>query len=67
MTKEQAKQIFGGTDRKMADAIGVTRSAVTQWPEVLTQEQEDRVIGAAVRLRLWPQVSDAQASDAAPC
>jgi UTP--glucose-1-phosphate uridylyltransferase len=57
MTKHEAKALFGGTDAKLADALGLTRSAVTQWRDPLTQEQVDRVTGAAVRMGLWPRRS----------
>ena len=50
MRKSQAKQVFGGTLAEMADALGVTASAISQWPEELSLEQTDRVTGAAVRL-----------------
>ena len=53
MTKSDAIRIFGSTVTEMAAAIGVTRSAVSQWPEQLTQPQIDRVVGAAVRLGKW--------------
>jgi len=53
MTKTAAIGMFGATVTEMARALGVTRSAISQWPEVLRQEQVDRVIGAAVRLGLW--------------
>lgn len=49
MKKDEAIAIFGST-RAMADALGVTRQAIYQWPDVLPQDQEDRVTGAAVRL-----------------
>jgi hypothetical protein len=38
----------------LADAVGLTRPAISQWPDELRQEQVDRVIGAAVRLGKWP-------------
>jgi UTP--glucose-1-phosphate uridylyltransferase len=68
MTKHQAKALFGGTDAKLADALGLTRSAVTQWRDPLTQEQIDRVTGAAVRLGLWPRrsVQQAEAQSVSP-
>ena len=49
MTKNEAAEIFGNKT-KLAAAVGVTKSAISQWPDMLTQEQEDRVIGAMVRL-----------------
>lgn len=51
MTKSDAIAMFGTTVTALAAAVGVTRSAVSQWPEELRQDQIDRVIGAAVRLR----------------
>jgi len=52
ITKTEVKDIFGGTLQNVATAIGITRQGVCQWPESLTQEQQDRSIGAAVRLEL---------------
>jgi len=49
MTKDYAKYLFGGT-QKMADAVGVTRQTIYDWPEDLEQKQSDLVIGAAFRL-----------------
>ena len=49
MTKNEAADLFGNQTR-LAEAVGVTKSAISQWPHVLTQEQRDRVVGAAVRL-----------------
>ena len=49
MTKDYAKYLFGGT-QKMADAVGVTRQAIYDWPDELKQKQSDLVIGAAFRL-----------------
>ena len=50
MTKQEAIELFGGGHRALAEALGISRSAVSQWPQELDQEREDRVIGAAVRL-----------------
>lgn len=51
MTKTDAIQLFG-TQTALARALGLTDSAVSQWPEELTQERIDRVTGAAIRLGL---------------
>ena len=51
MNKSDAIKIFG-TASELAKAIGVTRSAISQWPEHLEQSHSDRVIGAAYRLGL---------------
>lgn len=50
MNKTEAIAIFGTTVADLARALGVTRSAVSQWPFDLRPEQVDRVIGAGVRL-----------------
>lgn len=50
MTKKEAIALFGSTAASLAAALGITPSAVSQWNDVLRQDQEDRVIGAAVRL-----------------
>jgi transcriptional repressor of cell division inhibition gene dicB len=49
LTKQQAIAMFGDGVR-MAEALGVTKGAISQWPEELDQGKTDRVIGALVRL-----------------
>lgn len=58
MTKHQATQMFGGTQAAMARALSVTRAAVSRWPDKLTNEQADRIMGAAMRLglRITPEL-----------
>lgn len=48
MDKAKAIEMFGSA-ASLARALGVTRQAISQWPDVLTQQQTDRVIGAALR------------------
>ena len=55
MTKHEATKIFGGTQSALAAALGVSRSAISQWPEQLSQRQADMVLGAALRLGLLPK------------
>ena len=50
-TKTQAKNIFGSI-LNIANALGISRIAIYQWDEVLSQRQADEVTGAAVRLKL---------------
>lgn len=50
MKKSEAIRMIGSTATELAAAVGVTSSAVSQWPDDLTQNQIDRVVGAAVRL-----------------
>lgn len=52
MTKQEACDIFGGTQVALSRALDMTRSGISQWADELTQEQTDRVLGAAIRLGL---------------
>lgn len=49
MTKREAVSLFG-SPRLLAEALVVTPQAIYQWPDKLSLDQADRVIGAAVRL-----------------
>ncbi len=50
MKKCDAVRLFGGKVKDLADAMGVTSSAVSQWPEELPLRLADQVRGAALRL-----------------
>jgi hypothetical protein len=50
MTKQQAIEALGGSVTAAAKRCRLTSSAVSQWPEVLGKDQEDRVQAA-----LWRQ------------
>lgn len=50
MTKYEAKALFGGSYAALGRALGTSRQWAWQLPDVLTQAQEDRVRGAAMRL-----------------
>ncbi len=68
MKKKRARGLFGSTYRSVASAVGVTKQAVSNWPDDLPQSIGDRVVGAAVRtgvLKLSPesQIKIDQASD----
>lgn len=52
MRKSDAIELFGGLQKNVADGIGVTPSAISQWPDELDQATADRILGAAVRLGL---------------
>jgi len=49
LTKQQAVSMFGG-GVALARALGLTKGAISQWPEVLDQKRTAMVIGAAVQL-----------------
>lgn len=51
MTKTQAVGLFR-TRRALADAMGITPSAISQWPEELPTRLADEIVGAALRCRL---------------
>lgn len=60
MKKSEAIKLFGHTQEALALSLGITKSAVSQWPDDLPQHIEDRVVGAAVRLgKLPPPVVNA--------
>jgi len=50
-TKSEAIEIFGSS-AALSRALGITKSAVGQWPEELNQRQVNEVVGAAVRKNL---------------
>ena len=50
MKKSTAIRIFENP-RKLADALGITRQAIYQWPDDLPLHLEDRIVGAAIRCK----------------
>ena len=48
-TKSQAVNIFQ-TATALANALGITKSAIGQWKDELTERQINEVTGAAIRL-----------------
>lgn len=50
MTKQEAINTFG-TASSLARALGLTRAAISMWPDDLDQQRADRVRGAAQRLK----------------
>lgn len=59
MNKNILKKIFGSFT-KAADALGVTKGAITFWPEELSQHHIDRIRGACVRLGIYnPEIFEA--------
>lgn len=49
MKREEAALFFGNLVL-LGRALGISPSAISQWPETLTIRQQDEVIGAAIRL-----------------
>lgn len=60
MTKTEAIELLGGSVTAVAEAIGISHSAVSQWPEELTDAIRDRVQAALYRLE---QQKEEQAGD----
>jgi DNA-binding transcriptional regulator YdaS (Cro superfamily) len=52
MLKSKAIELLGGTVTAAAEAVGVTPSAVTQWPEALPDRIADRVLAALAKKHL---------------
>ena len=48
MKKQDIKKLWN-TYAEAARSIGITKGAITNWPEVLSPIQRDRVIAAALR------------------
>ena len=49
MTKVRAIELLGGSPTTAAEKIGVTPSAISQWPDELPRRLEDRVLAALAR------------------
>ena len=49
MTKNEAKELFG-TVTELAKCLGITRQYFYKWPDPLKLSQQDRVIGAYMRI-----------------
>lgn len=52
MKKTKALELLGGTVTAAAALVRLTPSAVSQWPDELTQAIEDRVLAALARKHL---------------
>lgn len=50
MKKKDAIRLFGSTQEELGKALGGRgKSAISQWPDDLSEDQKNMVIGAAVR------------------
>lgn len=56
MLKIKALELLGGTPTTAAAAVGVTPSAIAQWPDVLPKRIADRVLAAQARKHLPPEL-----------
>ena len=56
MNKTKAIFLLGGSLRSAAEAVGVSVSAVGQWPDELPDRIADRVLAALARKHLPPEL-----------
>lgn len=54
--KTKAIELLGGSPREAAEAVGVSQSAVSQWPDMLPPRISDRVLAALARKHLPPEL-----------
>jgi hypothetical protein len=52
MTKNQAAELFGTSHAGLGRHLNLSRQAISRWPHELTDVQTERVLGAALRLRI---------------
>lgn len=56
MLKSKAIELLGGTPKDAAQAVGVSPSAISQWPDELPDRIADRVLAALARKHLPPEI-----------
>lgn len=61
MLKSKAIELLGGSVTAAAEAVGISPSAVTQWPEVLPSRIADRVLAALAKKHLPKLIASAEA------
>lgn len=66
MLKSKALALLGGDVSSAASAIGISPSAVSQWPEELPDRIADRVLAALARKHLPPELIGTEPAAAAP-
>lgn len=66
MRKTTAIALLGGTVAAAAKEVGVSASAVSQWPDELPRRIEDRVLASLARKHLPPELLNGAAAQAAP-
>lgn len=56
MNKATAIALLGGSVSSAAEQVGVSPSAVSQWPDELPERISDRVLAAMARKHLPPEL-----------
>lgn len=68
MRKTTALRLLGPTNADLARRVGVSGSAVSQWPEVLPPRLQDRVLAALARQHLPADLlAQINVEEAQPC
>lgn len=66
MKKLKAIELLGGTVGAAAAAVGVTPSAIAQWPDELPSRLSDRVLAALARKHLPAEMIGAEGAPQVP-
>ena len=66
MQKSVAIKLLGGTTTSAAAAIGVSASAISQWPDELPARIADRVLAVLARRHLSPELIGAAGAPDVP-
>jgi hypothetical protein len=64
MLKSKAIELLGGSVASAASEVGVSASAISQWPDVLPGRIADRVLAALARKHLAPELIGAEGAPA---
>jgi len=54
--KTKAIELLGGSAASAAEAVGISPSAISQWPDELPDRISDRVLAALARKHLPPEM-----------
>lgn len=49
LKKSEVIAFFGGTQKDVAEVVGIKQASVSEWPDLLSDAVSDRVRGAATR------------------
>lgn len=66
MNKSRAIELLGGTVAAAAEAVGISQSAISQWPDELPARIADRVLAALARKHLPAELIGTQAEQSRP-
>jgi hypothetical protein len=64
MKKAKAIELLGNSVKAAATCLGITRSAISQWPDELPETVENRVLAQLARKHLPPELIGADGAPA---